>query len=239
MLLATLLTFGLVGCKIEAPKNSSSTNVKPSLEPVSVEESSSIEDVTTVEDITTEDEESSLVEESSLEDESSPDEVSSLEDSTLDVGESLSEDVSEPDTTTEVEAPHDGLTEETAFTAAEAIDFVSQLENLKPTIDIYYVKGLVVSSTYKEKYNSYDITLEGEDGQVFLLYSVGLHENIKGDYTAENALVGYTVGCSGYLELYYEKFEMPYLSAKYSPTGAAFTPTVYLLGLPDDTPMGE
>ena len=193
-------------------------------------DSSVTEEISSIEETESLDESTEVITDEPNEEE--PSEVVT-EEPTEEQSEEPSEEISEEELSSEEEpVPNDGLTQETAFTAAEAINFVAQLENKVPTTDIYYVYGVVVSSTYKSKYNSYEITLAGENEAVFTLYSVGLDSSIEGDFSADNALTGYTVGCYGYLELFDTKYEMPYLNAKVSPTGAAYTPTIYFAEKP-------
>lgn len=122
---------------------------------------------------------------------------------------------------------NDGLTPETAFTFSEAAEKMDALGDKVVSDEMYYVKGEVTTSTYSSKYGSYTLNCTFEDTKNFVFYSVSI--NTSDDYSAENALAGKTVMGYGYLELYGEKYEMPYLSAKYSPTGSAFTPTVTII----------
>lgn len=110
------------------------------------------------------------------------------------------------------------------YTVAEILTVMADYVDNTTSKDKFTVKGKVISSKYNETYKSYTIDLEGPDGTIFQLYSVGLADTITGDYTAENALVGKTVVCTGYIKLFKGTYEMPYLGT--APDGSKFTPTV-------------
>ena len=119
------------------------------------------------------------------------------------------------------------------YTVDEILAVMANYTDNQISTEEYTVKGVVTSSSYNSSYSSYTIWLQSDDGttaQAFELYSVGMDSSITEDYTAANALVGKTVTCVGYIEKYVKNgnvtYEMPYLKASLSPTGAAYTPTV-------------
>ncbi|MBR3036744.1 MAG: hypothetical protein IKI54_05590, partial [Lachnospiraceae bacterium] len=91
------------------------------------------------------------------------------------------------------------------------------------------VKGVATSAEYNSKHLSYTIWLQSDDGtnaKAFELYSVGMNAE-AGNYSENpEGLVGKTVTCTGYVQLYGTTYEMPFLSAKNSPTGEAYTPAI-------------
>lgn len=97
------------------------------------------------------------------------------------------------------------------------------------------VKGVVESSSYKSNYKSYSGYLVSPDAaKPFQFYSVALASTITGDFSAKDAMKDYTMVVKGYPQLYEDKdgnltYEIAYLSAAKSPTGAAFTPTILSL----------
>ena len=118
-------------------------------------------------------------------------------------------------------------------TVAEMIDFMKDYTSGQISTEQYTICGVVTSSKYKANYNSYDIWLtDGENGQAFQLYSAVIDESIAGDFSADDALAGYTVYCTGYLQLYNTTYEIGYLSASKSPTGEATSPVIFLVVAP-------
>ncbi len=129
-------------------------------------------------------------------------------------------------------AAHDGKTAETAYSVDELVAVMTAWGKSETTIgtEEIFVSGEVETSEYKSNYSSYTVWLSGNPTDVEL-YSVGMDSSITGDYSAKNALKGMTVICKGYPELYVKQdgskvFEIPYLKATDSPTGAAYTPTI-------------
>lgn len=124
------------------------------------------------------------------------------------------------------ESTHDGQTPETAFTFSEAAEIMDTLGDKVVSDEQYYVKG-VVDISAKTTYGTYNLTSTFGGDQTFMFYSAKIET--AGDWSEDNAVAGKTVVGFGYLEKFYEKYEMPYLSAKYSPTGKAVTPSVWIL----------
>lgn len=124
------------------------------------------------------------------------------------------------------ESTHDGQTPETAFTFGEAAEIMDILGDKVISDEQYYVKG-VVDVSAKTTYGTYNLTSTFGENQTFMFYSAKIET--AGDWSVDNAVAGKTVVGFGYLEKFYEKYEMPYLSAKYSPTGKAVTPSVWIL----------
>lgn len=118
------------------------------------------------------------------------------------------------------------------LSVARVIEITKKLGAGEITPDLYTVKGEVASSSYNEKYKSYTIWLKnGDDEQAFELYSVSITED-SDKYHEADALAGFTVACTGYLQHYVNSngldiYEMPYLAAKNSPTGENFTPEIF------------
>ena len=121
----------------------------------------------------------------------------------------------------------DGQSLETAYNFTEAAKIMDTLGNQVVSSEMYYVTGVVTKSAYNSQYGSYNLTCTFDTDKTFLFYSVRIESS--GDWTAENVVAGKTVVGYGYLEKFYEKYEMPYLSAKYSPTGVAVTPSVWIV----------
>ncbi len=94
------------------------------------------------------------------------------------------------------------------------------------------VTGVVSESSYSSKYGSYTIWLKnGDTAKAFEFYSAVCADGVdKNEYHEANALAGYTVTCTGYLQLYVNSsetiYEIGYLSASKSPTGAATSPVI-------------
>ena len=119
---------------------------------------------------------------------------------------------------------------EKVYTVDEMIALMKDYEDKQISEQEYTVRGLVTSSSFNEKHSSYTVWLASDDGktaEAFQLYSVGMDPSITGDFTAKDALAGYTVTCKGYVELYSGEYEMPYLNANLSPTGEAYTPNIF------------
>ena len=110
------------------------------------------------------------------------------------------------------------------YTVAEAVAHMAGFSDKQIEQELSTVTGVVKSAKYKLKYKSFDIVLEGDT--TFTLYSVAIDSSVATDYSSDaSALVGKTVSCTGFLQLYGTTYEMPFLNASSSPTGAAFTPT--------------
>ena len=119
--------------------------------------------------------------------------------------------------------------EETVYTVAGILDVMANYTDGQVSTEEYIVSGVVTSSSYNSKYGSYTIwLLNGDKAQAFELYSVGMDASITGDYTAANALVGYTVTCKGLLKRFGTTYEMAYIS---NPT---HTPTITSVVAPTD-----
>jgi hypothetical protein len=111
-----------------------------------------------------------------------------------------------------------------SYTVAEAVAHMAGFSDKQIEQELSTVTGVVKSAKYKSKYKSFDIVLEGDT--TFTLYSVAIDSSVATDYSSDaSALVGKTVSCTGFLQLYGTTYEMPFLNASSSPTGAAFTPT--------------
>ncbi len=131
---------------------------------------------------------------------------------------------------------------EKVYTVDEILALMANYEDNQTSTEEYTVQGIATSSTYKSNYSSYDIWLQSDDGsnaKAFEFYSVGLDASINGDYTAKDAMAGKLVTCKGYVKKYVTSsgttYEMPYLGAGSSPTGAAYTPMVTEISTPDLT----
>lgn len=130
--------------------------------------------------------------------------------------------------TTKADTPAKGY-----YTVDEIITIMSGYTDNQISTEEYTVKGVVTSSSYNSTYSSYTIWLASDDGtteKAFELYSAKLDTGITENYTASNALVGKTVTCTGYLQKYVNSkgttYEMAYLNASKSPTGAEVSPVI-------------
>lgn len=129
---------------------------------------------------------------------------------------------------------------EMPYSAAAVLNVMANYEKGQISENPVAVKGEVTSATYNSKYSSYTIWLKnGENAQAFQLYSVGMAEGL--DYSADpSALVGKIVSCEGYLKLYNTTYEMCFLKAAESPTGADNTPVIFAVNEPESyTPVAK
>jgi len=135
------------------------------------------------------------------------------------------------------EFKHTGLSVDDAFTVEEVLAFMANYTDGDTSDTEYYVRGVVTSNTAVSKYGSYTIWLEnGDVAEAFQLYSVGIASTVEGDFTAADSMKGLEVVCFGYLKLYGTIYEMPYLGASSSPTGAAYTPSIVSISGTDQDP---
>ena len=139
---------------------------------------------------------------------------------------------------------HSGTSIEDAYTADEAAQVMKNWEATETKVgeEEVFVSGKATKVSFNSKYSSYTIDLECQLG-VFQLYSVGMDAE-AGDYSANpNDLVGKIVTIKGYLEYFVKgediKFEVAYLSATLSPTGAAYTPQIVKVEGQEEPPSVE
>jgi hypothetical protein len=110
-----------------------------------------------------------------------------------------------------------------SYTVAEAVTHMAGFSDKYIEKELSTVTGVVKSASYNSKHKSFTVVLEGDT--TFTLYSVAIDSSVTTDYASDaSALVGKTVSCTGFLQLYGTTYEMPYINASSSPTGAAFTP---------------
>ena len=150
----------------------------------------------------------------------------------------------EPPVDPEIEIIHSGTSIEDAYTADEAAQVMKNWGATATTVGEaeVYVTGKATSVSFNSKYSSYTIDLECQLG-VFQLYSVGMDAE-AGDFSENpEALIGLTVTIKGYLEYFVKgediKFEVAYLSATLSPTGAAYTPQIVKVEGQEEPPSVE
>lgn len=132
-------------------------------------------------------------------------------------------------TTSQQTGEHDGSSVEKAFTPDELVAFMSNYADKQVSTQEYYVKGEAGTSKYDSNHKSYEVFFKGHlssDTAPVQIYSGVLSSSVTADYTAENAMAGAIIVVKGYLEKFGAKYEIPYLSAQYSPTKSAVSPTI-------------
>ena len=94
-------------------------------------------------------------------------------------------------------------TEEKPLTPDEVAALVKDLKHQEWVAEPVWAEGVVYTSSYYSSGKTYNGWLQNSEyDQGLQLYGVALDEGITGDFTADDAMVGYTVKIHGYIQKY-------------------------------------